>query len=1183
MQRIYLKSGDTLELNNKIYTVRAVIGDGATCVVYSAEYKNSKGYPHRVNIKECYPYNASISREGTILKWELYDEKEKHLKAFDTTYKKLNVWQEGIANVSVYDICDANNTKYIIMEHNKGCVTFDKDKPETLSDILKTVKLLTHYVGNYHQNGYLHLDIKPSNFFVYPRPSEHIVLFDLDTVTAISDIETGKCRYASYSDGWAAPEQKQAKINKLCPATDIYAIGAVLFEKIMGRQVDNDDIGYFAEWSFDGELFEDVNPKIKRLISNIFKKTLAASIKRRYQSADALIKDLDKAIKIADSKIYLKGDDICCSGYFVGREEELKKIKDSFASKKKAVFLHGFGGIGKTEVARKFAELYKKDYDVVIFVKYDSNLTLQEKIDEIDIANFDGNTTEHRRKLRNLLDDKTLVIIDNFDVEIGTDNGMKSLFDTKAHVLISTRTDFSSVYNGYKYAQIEIAELASNELEQVFLSNAKIDCLKESDKDILYKVFKLIENHTYATELLAKQMYYSGWSLETLYDKVKSGFSALESAEKIVANKDEKTTKDNTLNILRTVYCISNLTEGQKQVLMNMSLLSFVNLTKDAYAELTYSDTLNDFNILVEIGYIQSTQEYYYIHSLTKKLVVMELNPEWTNCSEVYHSIAEYIDWFGEVSNRTEADKAEALQRADFLSKFFRSIDLNDYNNYGLAIFWLKNVINSNFIIAGQKWNKIKFDELLSLIREKTSAASTDNCWIYDVLYNIATRLCAYEFLLFEKIDIKDYEYKQKLRADYFELLWNSYIIAEKTEKLEELSYLILREINLPPVEASINGLLRFINNEYDENESIVTTKRKANKSFVKILEFVHQHRPDYFNLYDNGEFTHYGKFWSSKTYRDFIMANDNKDVLEIPDEILMKSYDEWCKSYEEHDELMHNVFDDPYLDDLFDDDEEDHTDFFNEIHDITDRYNATENKQEWIVSFVTNNSFSVEQRLYVINDILHCFFAPFMSVTQLDVDHTEEYNNIPVEQWNHIEFLLKMQFELYDEYLEHVKNAGLNESKSEDLLEVYFETVSYQAIYYAYMDNPEFYSTAKLLIKYGNVLKSEFLKDGRGGIGDRITDVAYACWNMHKCCYIVPILKEQIVLQNADIHDIEDSEKYIRAQYSDFERLYEFSTKALSEELAAPIKEQLEENVELSLSIMKKIINENYDLKDDI
>lgn len=1179
MQRIYLKSGDTLELNSKIYTVKSVIGDGATCVVYSAEYKDNKGYPHRVNIKECYPYNASISREDTILKWELDDEKEKHLKSFDTTYKKLNVWQEGISNVSVYDICDANNTKYIIMEHNKGCVTFDKDNPETLSDILKTVKLLAHYVETYHQNGYLHLDIKPSNFLIYPRPSEHIVLFDLDTVTAISDIETGKCGYASYSDGWAAPEQKQGKINKLCPATDIYAIGAVLFEKIMGRQVNNDDIGYFAEWEFDGDIFENVNPKIKRLLANIFKKTLAASVKRRYQTADALIKDLDKAIKIAESEVYLKGDDICCSGFFIGRETELKSIKESFDSKKKAVFLHGFGGIGKTEIARKYAELYKKDYDVVLFVKYDNNATLQEKLDEIEIENFDGNTSDKRKKLRGLLDDKTLVIVDNFDVEIGADNGLKYLLDTKAHILVSTRTDFSSVYSGDKYTQIEITELASAELEQVFFSNAKIEYLSNTDKDILYKIFKLIENHTYATELLAKQMYYSGWSIETLYHKIKSGFAALESVEKIITNKDDDTKKDNTLNILRAVYHISDLTEAQHQVLMNMSLLSFVNLTKEAYSELTYSESLNDFNVLVEVGYIHKNQECYSLHTLTQKMVLFELKPGWENCSEVYHSIAEYIDWFGDASNRNEADRAEALQRADFLSKFFRSIDLTDYNNFGLLIFWLKHIINSNFIIASQKWNKIKFDDIMVRIRDTVELSPIDNCLVYDILFNVATRLCAYEFLVNEKLDVNDFNYKHKLRVEYFKLLWNSYVTAKETEKLEELSYLILREINLPSAMDLIDDLLGVVKNESYESESIVNTKKTADNFELEILKIIHRYRPDYFNLYDNGEYTYYGKFWSSETYRAFVMANDYKDVIEIPSQILAEAYEEWCASYNEHDELMHDIFDDPYLDD---EDEEDYSDYFNKIRTIADGYTVAENKQEWLTSFIADNDFSIEQRLHVLDNILHDFFAPFTSVTQLDVDHTDEFSKISKGEWDNINFILKSQFELYDDYIDLVKTSGM-ESKSEDLLEVYFETVSYQAIYYAYMDEPEFYSTSKMLIKYGNILKSEFLKDGHGGIGDRITDVAYACWNMHKCCYIVPLLKEQIVLQNLNIHDIEDSEKYIRAQYDDFERLYEFSVKALSEEMSTQIKEQLEENIELSLSIMKKITNENYDLKDDI
>ena len=576
MLRMPLKQGETIQLNNRQYTIESVLGDGATCIVYSAYYSDNMGLVHRVNIKECYPFNSHITRDGQALVWESANEKENAFSAFRAAYQKLMLWQNNFV-ANVFDIYEENQTLYIVMKADEG-VTFDKDSTDNISDILKTVKLLAYVVGEYHKNGYLHLDIKPSNFLVYPRPSEHIILFDMDTVTSMADIRAEKIRGCSYSDGWAAPEQKQGKINKLCPATDIFAIGAILFEKIMGRQVEASDLGVFADWEFEGEFFEDINPKIKRLLRNIFKKTLSANIKRRYSTVDKLIKDLEIAIKIAASEIYLKGDDICCSGHFIGREKEMSLIKENFDANKKAVFLHGFAGIGKTEIARKYAELHKKDYDTILFVKYDSNSTLQDKLDEIEIVNFDGDTIEHRRKLRTLLDDNTLIIVDNFDVEIGIDNTLKSLLDTKAHVLVSTRTDFTSVYSGDNYAIIEISEFANKELEQIFLCNAKLATISAPDKEVLNKIFKLINNQTYATELLAKQMYYSGWSYNILYEKVKSGFASLKGAEKIVVNKDEDIKKDNSLNILRAIYNISDLTDAQKQVLRNIFLLRFMNI-----------------------------------------------------------------------------------------------------------------------------------------------------------------------------------------------------------------------------------------------------------------------------------------------------------------------------------------------------------------------------------------------------------------------------------------------------------------------------------------------------------------------------------------------------------------------------------------------------------------------------
>ena len=42
----------------------------------------------------------------------------------------------------------------------------------------------------------------------------------------------------------------------------------------------------------------------------------------------------------------------------------------------------------------------------------------------------------------------------------------------------------------------------------------------------------------------------------------------------------------------------------------------------------------------------------------------------------------------------------------------------------------------------------------------------------------------------------------------------------------------------------------------------------------------------------------------------------------------------------------MHDIFDDPYLDD---EDEEDYSDYFNKIRTIADGYTVAENKQEWL------------------------------------------------------------------------------------------------------------------------------------------------------------------------------------------------------------------------------------------
>lgn len=770
MKRVPLKQGDKIKLNNQEYTVDTVIGDGATCIVYSAYYEDNLGLPHRVNIKECYPYNADIVRYGNTLVWKSDTERVQNLSAFSTAYKKLMSTQKGNFVVHAFNIDKYNETLYIVMDANDG-VTFDNDNADNLVDILKTLKLLAYVVGEYHKSGYLHLDIKPSNFLVYPRPSDHTILFDMDTITPIEDIKSGQVKVCSYSEDWAAPEQKQGKISKLCPATDIYAIGAVLFEKVMGRQVECGDSCLFTEWDFEGELFENVNPRIKRLLRNIFRKTLSANIKRRYQNAYELIKDLEEAIKVASCDVYLKGDDICCSGCFFGRETELTLIKEHFDSKRKAVFLHGFGGIGKTEIARRYAEINSNYYDTVLFIKYNGNDTLQELLNDIDIVNFDTNDSKEKwRKLRSLIDEHTLVIVDNFDVEVGADNGLKVLFETKAHILIATRTDFTSVYNGDKYAYIKIKELATNELEQVFVTNAKITAFTDSDRETLKKIFKLIEHHTFATELLAKQMWYSGWTIEELYQKVKSGFASLENVERITANKDENTVKEKSLNILRAVYNLTDLNEDRKQVLRNLYLLGFMDVSINIFKKYSAAGTkdIETLNDLVEIGLVHYDSSFYTLHPLIEELINKDMPPTNDNCSNFYVYVNSKIfntcNYYSSGISGGDADEFEFENDCEFLCAFFYRSNLADSYNRSLLINWLLGIIENEdaelgcpqFSFFSKIYNK------MSKVAVKEDVSATERYNIYFIL------LCAWltDFHWFYPEDMENH---QHFRDDNFQ------------------------------------------------------------------------------------------------------------------------------------------------------------------------------------------------------------------------------------------------------------------------------------------------------------------------------------------------------------------------------------------------------------------------------
>ena len=648
MARVALKSGDKITVGNFEYIIDSVIGDGATCIVYSARYTDHAGIVHSVLLKECYPYADNISRDEKALLWVDANERQNSLSSFKSAYEKLMAMQNTAklrnSTSHAFDLFEANETLYSVTDITEG-TTFEKDKSKGLSDILKTVLALSKVVGKYHNAGFLHLDIKPSNFLVIPETRELVVLFDMDSVTSLDDIKNGRIKCIPYSKGWAAPEQMQGQIAKLCPATDLYSIGAILFQKLFNRDIAPVDTGVFAYWDFEDTIFDSVNPKIKRLLRTIFRKTLSANIKRRYQSADELIATLEEAVEVAEQKSYLLSDYIVSDINFVGRKNDLLKLDELFDNGTKAVFLHGFGGVGKTALATKYAELYGNKYDCIKFCRYSNGL--KQIIDSLEIANAATNSSdEHRKLLKTVLKDtKTLIIIDNFDVE--DDEELEYLLSLNCNVLFTTRNDYSQYVSSEKLEIIELESLPTDALVQVFKNEYGRD-ITDHEEGLVQDIIEKFGNLTLIVPMIAKQILSSHISIEEFASSIEGDVFARfnEDNEDIRIRKDGKSHKTNSLDYLRAMFNIASLSDKHRMVLRYLYMLRIhKNLTITEYRKYTGERKLNTLNDLAFRGWITIERDAFKdednitVHQLIYDLVEKDFYPSYDSVPGITNHI----------------------------------------------------------------------------------------------------------------------------------------------------------------------------------------------------------------------------------------------------------------------------------------------------------------------------------------------------------------------------------------------------------------------------------------------------------------------------------------------------------------------------------------------------------------
>lgn len=638
MKRSPLPVGAIVGPDNK-YTIDRVIGLGANCVVYDAYYLDCLGNKKPVKLKECYPAVANVTRNENNLFWKEDSDKESAYARFEQSYQIASQMQNSDAtkNTVVYslDLFGHNNTKYVAMIPENG-TSYDNDTSENIEEIIRTALALTNALGRYHQFGYLHLDVKPSNFIATPDHTgngKNIALFDFDTLVPIDLINDRIIQSVSYSKGWAAPEQMQQQIGKLCPATDLFSVGSILFERIMKRQFENSDMSPLAKWEFDNRFdIKSVNPKVKRLLTDVFHKTLASNVKKRYQTADELSAALKELLDVVDGgKPFIISSFPVSTCHFVGRNVELEDLHTAVTETGK-VFIFGCGGIGKSELAKRYISLYADTYDAIVFIRYAGSIA--EALRSI-VVNGVNNNNDELDAIEALCDSRVLLVLDNFDVASDEDVGLEHLLSLGCNLIITTRTDFSSAYPDIPY--IKIGKMAQSEFRIIFESESSRTLDNEEFMELI-PIIHLGEQCTLYIVLLARLLKSGDYSLKELCAKVSAGLSGLDDTEDILNTKDGIRIKQTVAKAMSELFKLTKLTPNQSEILLLLYHLDCLNLSKKQLKEIASIDNtvsvskrINALNELIERGFIAHNVwgaiDALIISDVIKEVIDFDLNP----------------------------------------------------------------------------------------------------------------------------------------------------------------------------------------------------------------------------------------------------------------------------------------------------------------------------------------------------------------------------------------------------------------------------------------------------------------------------------------------------------------------------------------------------------------------------
>jgi predicted Ser/Thr protein kinase len=198
--------------------------------------------------------------------------------------------------VQVFEVGEAEDQPFFSMEFVEGGSLSRRlsHSPLAAGEAARLVEVLARAMHYAHERGVVHRDLKPANVLLTADGTPKVTDFGLAKQL---DQESGQTQTGAMvgTPSYMAPEQAEGRVKDVGPLSDVYALGAILYECLTGRPP-------FRAATIPQTLRQvvevepvaprDLNPAVPRDLETVCLKCLHKEPSRRYASGADLAEDL---------------------------------------------------------------------------------------------------------------------------------------------------------------------------------------------------------------------------------------------------------------------------------------------------------------------------------------------------------------------------------------------------------------------------------------------------------------------------------------------------------------------------------------------------------------------------------------------------------------------------------------------------------------------------------------------------------------------------------------------------------------------------------------------------------------------------------------------------------------------------------------------------------------------------